>query len=60
MKYGNKMELYFDSLRRLPKMIEQQAPIKKLTSGPNSKITINDSKNLIAIYSPEKAIVCCY
>ncbi|RIA83800.1 hypothetical protein C1645_833247 [Glomus cerebriforme] len=54
-KVINKMELYFDSLRRLPKMIEQQSPIKKLTSGSRSKIAINDSKGLIAIYSPEKA-----
>ncbi|CAG8553500.1 15286_t:CDS:10, partial [Funneliformis mosseae] len=57
VKYGNKMELYFDSLQRLPKMIELQTPIKKLNSGPNSKIAINDSKGLIAIYSPEKALV---
>ncbi|CAG8550727.1 10371_t:CDS:10, partial [Funneliformis caledonium] len=60
VKYGNKMELYFDSLQRLPKMIELQTPIKKLNSGPNSKIAINDSKGLIAIYSPEKALLNVY
>lgn len=54
------MEFYFDTLRRLPKMIEQQIAIKKLNPGLGSKIAINDSKGLIAIYSPEKAMVCYY
>ncbi|RIA84626.1 hypothetical protein C1645_831984 [Glomus cerebriforme] len=51
------MELYFDSLLRLPKRIEWQLPIKKLVSGSSSKIAINDSKGLIAIYTPEKAML---
>ncbi|CAB5380453.1 unnamed protein product [Rhizophagus irregularis] len=56
-KESNRMEFYFDTLRRLPKMIEQQIAIKKLNPGLGSKIAINDSKGLIAIYSPEKAML---
>ncbi len=53
------MELYFDTLRQLHKKIKQQVAIKKLPSGASSKIAINNSKGLVAIYSPEKAMVCC-
>ncbi|CAG8665692.1 5558_t:CDS:10, partial [Funneliformis caledonium] len=57
VKTEKKMELYFDSLQRLPMKINSQSPIKKLTSGPNSKIAINDSKGLIAVYRPNDAVL---
>ena len=58
-KVNNKMELYFDTLRRLPNVVKQQAATRKLNSGASSNVAVNDSKGLIAIYSPEKAMVCC-
>ncbi|CAG8670678.1 6422_t:CDS:10, partial [Ambispora gerdemannii] len=59
-KITKKLEIYFDTINRLPKIIFDQSAIKKINPGEHCMITVNEPKGLIGIYSNEKGVLNTY
>ncbi|KAG9300637.1 hypothetical protein G9A89_023435 [Geosiphon pyriformis] len=55
-----KLEIYFDTIKRLPKIIRDQAASKKLNIDEQFLLAVNQPKGLIAIYNTEKAVLNTY
>ncbi|KAG9305010.1 hypothetical protein G9A89_007413 [Geosiphon pyriformis] len=59
-KSTHRLEIYFDTIQRLPKTIHDQSPLKKLNTGEHFLLAVNEPKGLIAIYNTERAVLNTY